>query len=407
MGGSRRQRLPHRAVRTEQQKQKGGKMRRSKILFAALAAALTVGMLVVPATVAGATAPLWVSNVATLGVAPGTSCAHPGYSTIQAAVNAAPSGATIKICQGTYVEQLNISTNVNLTAVGSVTVKLPSSPADSTTTCDTEIPNSYQANQDAVSICGATVNITGITVSAYWPASTCYDSMYGIFVGGGATLNASKVAVEGAGVPLGDPDVGCQGGVGILVGSARTSPNEAATAALHNVAVSGYQKGGIVAEGTGTTITMNQTAIQGRGPVAIAQNGIQISYGAKGTITQSSISGNECDIPAPTCGPDGQNNAESIGVLFYGAAAGSSLRTSTLSGNDLGVYYASSAATEPARAEVTITSDTLTSNRYEQIQFDQGRAQLNNSTISGSGNVGIQVIQYSGQSYAPLPSCNR
>ena len=38
----------------------------------------------------------------------------------------------------------------------------------------------------------------------------------------------------------------------------------------------------------------------------------------------------------------------------------------------------------------------------EQIVLDQGVAAVSNDTIGGSGNVGIEVVQYDGQSYAPL-----
>ena len=307
-------------------------------MMGAITVALLAGLVAIPAATAGAASPsgLWVSNVATLASAPGTSCTHPGYSTIQSAVDAAAPGAAIHVCAGTYVEQLNISKSVSLTAKGSVTVKLPATPQNSTTACDTEIGAPYQPNQDAVSICGANVSITGITVSAYWPAGTCYDSLYGIFVGAGGNLTAKKVAVEGAGVPLGDPDVGCQGGVGIEVGSARV--NEAATATLTSTTVSGYQKNGITAAGTGTTLAVKSAAVLGRGPIGTAENGIQISYGAKGTISNATISGNECVLPG-VCGPDGLNDTQATGVLFYGAAPGSSLKSSTISGNDLGVYY--------------------------------------------------------------------
>ena len=60
--------------------------------------------------------------------APGNSCTHPGYSTIQSAINAVAPGTVIHICAGTYTEQLTITKSLSLTASGSVTVKLPTSP---------------------------------------------------------------------------------------------------------------------------------------------------------------------------------------------------------------------------------------------------------------------------------------
>ena len=197
-------------------------MRNKRTLIAALAAVAVAGAMALPATVAGATSPskIWVNGSAVPVGGTGTSCAHPGYQTVQAAINNAGNfGATIEVCTGTYVEQLTITNSVKLVSSGGpVTVKLPAAPANSATSCDAALSS---PGQDEISICGAgNVSITDITVSAYWPALTCYDDMNGVFVGQGSNLSASGLTVTGAGVPLGDPDVGCQGGVGIRVGTA-------------------------------------------------------------------------------------------------------------------------------------------------------------------------------------------
>jgi hypothetical protein len=88
------------------------------------------------------------------------------------------------------------------------------------------------------------------------------------------------------------------------------------------------------------------------------------------------------------------------GVLLYGAKTGSSLSHSKLTHNDIGVYYGSAAASEPLSPEVTISNNNFKSNGDEQIQLDQGFASVVGNESHGTGNVGIQVLQYSGQSYA-------
>jgi hypothetical protein len=80
----------------------------------------------------------WVSNTAPLGNAPGTSCADPGYATITDALNAASSGDTIKVCAGTYDEQLAITEGVILQAQGPVTVAGPATPSSTLTPCDAD-----------------------------------------------------------------------------------------------------------------------------------------------------------------------------------------------------------------------------------------------------------------------------
>ncbi|MBV8463676.1 MAG: right-handed parallel beta-helix repeat-containing protein [Acidimicrobiales bacterium] len=378
-------------------------MRTRLAVIAASAAIVMSGLSLLPASVAGAKSALWVSN--SVAVGNNSSCSSPGYNTVSAALTAATSGALIEVCGGggPYVEQLTITKPVTLTSVGNVTLQLPSVPADNNDTCDNAVTAAgYQAPQDEVSICvsSGTVTLNSITVSAYWPAGTCYDSEYGVFVGKG-NLVANGLTVSGAGVPIGDSAVGCQGGVAVQVGSARPSPNLAATATLKGVAVSGYQKNGLTTTGFGSTMTVTGATVVGRGPVGTAENGIEVAFGAKGVIRSATVSGDQCQLPG-VCGPDAQNDTQASGVLFYGAAPGSSLSKSTISGNDMGVYYGSTAATEPGTPEVTISGNHFSGGgAYEQVELDQGVATISHNVIDGSGNAGIQVLQYGSQSYAP------
>jgi hypothetical protein len=153
---------------------------------------------------------------------------------------------------------------------------------------------------------------------------------------------------------------GCQRGLGILVGDSDSQPENAV---LKNVNVSGYQKNGITAVGHGTT--------------------------------------HECDVAS--CGLEAE---QATGVLFYGEAAGSSLRTSVVSSNDDGVYNSFEGDSVPFSPEVTISKDTLTDNRYEGVALDTGDALIDNDTIDGMGEFGIEIYLYDGQKYAPDSSAN-
>ncbi len=84
-------------------------MRNALIPFMLLGAVLVSGQRANAATI-------WVSPTA-LGPAPGTSCNVAGYTTIQAAINAASAGDTVNVCPGSYVENIAIN-KANLT-VGS------------------------------------------------------------------------------------------------------------------------------------------------------------------------------------------------------------------------------------------------------------------------------------------------
>ena len=59
-----------------------------------------------------AAATRWVNDDG-VAVPPGNSCNNPGYSTVQAAVNAAASGDRINVCPGTYREEVLIPAGKN------------------------------------------------------------------------------------------------------------------------------------------------------------------------------------------------------------------------------------------------------------------------------------------------------
>jgi hypothetical protein len=349
------------------------------------------------AAASASAATLYVSNSASV-VAGGKSCAQPGYSTIQAAITAGGAGANVSVCPGTYTEQLEITNAVKLSAAsgaGTVTVAMPSAPKESTTTCDYA---ESEAQTDAISICApktATVAITGLDVEAVVPVETCGGGLNGIFVGEG-TLKATNVVVDGASSSL-DGYKGCQHGVAINVGS--IEPTEIAHAVLKDVTVFGYEKNGPTVSGEGSTMTMTASKVTGEGQSPyIAQNGIQVAYGAEGTIKSTTVSGDECSLTGACSSTDIDNQA--TGVLFYGAAPGSSVSGSTLSENDIGAYYDSTSKTQPSSPEVTFTKDVLTSNRYEGFVLEQGKALLSKDTINGSGDVGIDLVQSKEQTLA-------
>jgi hypothetical protein len=368
-------------------------------MFAALSvtAALTLISLA-PGVASASPLSLWVGKATTS--ANGSSCSKPGYNTIQSAVNAAGSGATITVCAGTYTEQVEITKSLNVYGSGSPTIALPATPANSATACDAAVKaGGAQAPQDGVDICGA-INVTlqGVTVSAAWPAGTCYDSLYGVLVGGGATLNFVSSAVTAAGaVPLN----GCQGGVGIEGGDSEATPLQVAHVNVVNSSVSGYQKNGITVDGKGSTANVSSSTVTGIGPTAeIAQNGIQVSDAASGQVIGSTVTGDECNYPV-VCGPDALTQYDSSGVLFYLASPGSSVIGSTVSNTDDAIYYTPAqgngnqllASLQPG---LLISGDTMINDRYQGVQVEEGAASISSSLISG-GNVGIQLVQRAGQ----------
>jgi len=341
--------------------------------------ALTVG-------VASASAAIYVSS--SPAVAGGKSCVQPTYNKVQQAITAAAPGATIQICSGTYTEQLTIEKGIKLNAIngaGTATVAMPATgAANATDSCNTAIG---PKQKDEISICTSeTVKIVGVTVQALTETEDCGGQLYGIFVAGGATLKSTNMTINGASTTV-TGLLGCQYGVAVEVGN--KTPAAVGHAILNKDTITGYQKNGPTVKSPGSTLLVTASTVTGAGPSPyIAQNGIQISYGAKGNIKATTVSGNECNVGS--CGPTGE---QASGVLFFQAAEGSNLVSSKVHENDLGVYYASGSAVVPATPDVTVSKDILTSNRYEGVLLEEGKASLLNDTINGSGRVGIDLFQ--------------
>ena len=220
-------------------------------------------MLAVPA-LASATS-LWVSPSPTVGGS-GKNCTEPGFNSIQAAINNASAGNSIKVCSGTYTEQLTFTKSLTLKPAGTPVLKLPAAPVNSTSACGTALTTAGHTAQDEVELCGAvTVKISGLAIEAAWPAGTCNDDLYGIYVGDGAALSLSNSRILAAGP---QPINGCQGGIGIEVGTGRTTPAETGTATLTNDLVEGFQKNGINVISSGSKATLKKVAVKGLGRLA-------------------------------------------------------------------------------------------------------------------------------------------
>jgi hypothetical protein len=349
----------------------------------------------------------WVSDTAATTTGAGTSCAAPGFTTVQAAVVRAQTApaATILVCPGTYAEQLQVTGGAHLTIAAAyprsgVVLTLPAHPADATTSCDTANPAAI--DQDGLVVCGTSrteLVVSNLEIDDAWaPGTPCSDSLYGILVGGGSTFELFHSTIKAAGA---GPLDHCSTGVGIQSGLTWTTGNEVGHVVVAGDAITGYQENGITIEGRGSTGAVWDDAVVGAGVTSeLVQNGIQVSNGARASIARVVVQRNECD--AAWCGPDplGPSGTQAAGVLFDGAAPASRLIDSVITGNDVGMYFASNDTTAPTRPEVFATHDTFEGNRYEGVAFDQGYAVLGDSRILG-GDVGVLALQYPTQGYGP------
>lgn len=299
-------------------------------------------------------------------------CGTSSYGTVQAAIDAAPSGATVYLCKAgsPYNGPVGINKSLTLTGDPGVVIQAPAgdftTPAQYLPTAFTS--DSLQAPSAIVAVSGTAVSvaITNLTISGpFQTAQGCAPQEFGILVIDGASTSLNGVTVS----TVRDSNtawLGCQHGVGIQVGREYWSghiEDFVGHATISNTTVSGYQKNGVTVDGPGSTLEVRDSTITGDGRVDyIAQNGIQISRGATGQVKKNSISNNAYT---------GGYFASAAGVLIYGGwgdpvVTNVQIDHNTLVNNDMGIAAENFNDTGDGAATVAtnikMVNNTLTNN---------------------------------------------
>src|SRR5262249_40803845 len=130
---------------------------------------------------------------------------------------------------------------------------------------------------------------------------------------------------------LGSGLEGCQGGLGIFIGS---SNGDTSMVTIENSSIHSYQKNGITANESGTNVIIRRNTVVGLGPTSgAAQNGIQIGFGATGEIRRNSVI-DDVFVPA---------TASATGILVI-ASAGVRIVSNTVATTQGGIVVFSEAA---------------------------------------------------------------
>ncbi|MFH1681446.1 MAG: right-handed parallel beta-helix repeat-containing protein [Candidatus Eisenbacteria bacterium] len=190
-------------------------------------------------------------------------------------------GSEVHVAAGTYVEQVHITDN-DLELVGSgegaTTIQSPATLTDYFTTSG---PNN---NYPIVFVDGATgVAISDLTVDGDGRGNANYRFCgIAFWNSGGSVSDVTVTRVRD------NPFSGGQHGVPVYAYNDAGGPY---AIALADVTIDDFQKTGVALSGTGLTVDLDRVDVTGHGATAVtAQNGIQIGFGAGGTVTDCSVS---------------------------------------------------------------------------------------------------------------------
>jgi hypothetical protein len=303
-------------------------------------------------------------------------CPNAGFTHIQDAVDAASAGDEIHICKGTYAEHVTIHKPLDIDADNGA-ILMPSSMHANTTSLFDAAPIATAllvADTIGVSISGLTVDGANNRISA------CAPDLIGIsFQNATGALDHAAVS----NFKLAASDNGCQSGTGIFVQSGNGGLSRVE---IHDCTVHDFQKNGITADEKGTVAVIRRNVVTGLGPTnGAAQNGVQIGFGAAGSILDNLVTNNvwaPCTAVA-TCATVATNIlvTQSDGVDVSGNTAGIS---------QVNIFiHGSNAAIE--------RNETFTASVFDgiRVQGDQSRVRHNQVFngaesgifISGNNNV--------------------
>ncbi len=256
-------------------------------------------------------------------------CGYNAFPTVQQGVYAVAPGGTVQVAPGTYTEQVTIDKAMTLTGAGEgqTTIDLPPSPQ--------AVPSALSGHSTVYGI-DVTAPASGVTISnltvegssATNGVDGCQNGMAGI-----GFENASGT-VDGVALPDWAPQsgVGCGSGQGVQV---ETGTNGTANVTVKNSAVTNYGKSGIFAGGAGAALTATGDTVTSSPTSGVATNGIEVDYGASGSVSGNTVSGNDYTGTVNSADPQADYAA---GVLLYGDGANSvSVTGNTLTDNQIGV----------------------------------------------------------------------
>lgn len=218
---------------------------------------------------------------------PNNGCPATNITKIQDAVDMAGYGDVIRVCPGIYDEQVTIGKSVHIAGDNGATIQPAGMTANATNlvTGDPIAAVFLIQNAREVVLTDLIVDGSGNGITA------CLPKLMGV-VFQNATGKLTHAVVRN--IKLGGDEGGCQSGVAVF---AQSLAPGATDLKIDGNSIHDYQKNGIVVNGTGTQVLVQQNVVTGSGPnPLIAQNGIQFADGAAGDV-RGNIAGNHVYSP--------------------------------------------------------------------------------------------------------------
>jgi nitrous oxidase accessory protein NosD len=209
-------------------------------------------------------------------------CPTATFTSIQDAINVANPGNLIRICPGTYREQLSINKSLRIEGDNGAIVLPTSMVANTSGSSGTPIAAAILVKE------AANVEIAGLIVdTANNGITECSPDLIGIlYQNSSGSIEHNAMRNTKLSVSLN----GCQSGDAIVVQSLGGGTSKVR---INDNSVHDYQKNGITGNESGTEVTITNNVVTGLGPTAgAAQNGIQIGFGAKGGVLRNTVADN-------------------------------------------------------------------------------------------------------------------
>ena len=142
----------------------------------------------------------------------------------------------------------------------------------------------------------------------------------------------------------------------------------ASNVTIENNIINNYDKCGISFEDAGTTCSISGNTLSGIGPnTLIAQNGIEVLFGASATVGNNNVSANSYSPAGENYLTAGGN--QSCAILLDGAATNTLVSSNDVSTCDIGIGIVPSSGTTPAGTYV-VSDNTLSGNLGYGVVFD-------------------------------------